>query len=237
MRGGYLRRSRRESCHAHRALPARFSEQYVRMRASVRAFHSSLNVECGCGVEIGVGRPPAYAPRDSSVSSSRTRRRDDSLTISSWRMRTWRRRFSSSSLSGVLRREDCIGAGVEEGEMIIAAAPEGGVEFCWPRSCEYAYWSEKPETSPGDVSGEAYMPMPVYWENDAKAPEGLAELTCPRYAMLGSSGAPMKAPDIEVAVGEGVHEASPEGGVTDVRGWTPIWASPIAPDRLDVELE
>ncbi len=51
--------------------------------------------------------------------------------------------------------------------------------------------------------------------------------------MLGSSATGMKVEE----VGDGCQEASPEGGVTEVRGCTVICASPIAPDRLEVELE
>ena len=51
MRGGCARRSRRESCQAHRALPARLSEQNNLTRASVRARHSSLkDSETGGGL-------------------------------------------------------------------------------------------------------------------------------------------------------------------------------------------
>lgn len=40
MRGGWARRSRRESCHAHNALPARFGVQKRLRRASVRVSQS-----------------------------------------------------------------------------------------------------------------------------------------------------------------------------------------------------
>lgn len=44
-------------------------------------------------------------------------------------------------------------------------------------------------------------------------------------------------PDIELEVGDDAQDARPEGGVTDWRSWMARWASPIAPDRLEVELE
>ena len=44
-------------------------------------------------------------------------------------------------------------------------------------------------------------------------------------------------PDIVLDVGDDVQDARPEGGVTDWRGWTAMCASPIAPERLEVELE
>lgn len=239
MRGGYLRRSLRDSCHTHKALPARFREQNVRTRASVRSSHSSLNAGYGCGVRIGDGHgsSPAYAPRDISVSSSWIRRRDDSLTILSWRMRCWRRLFSSPSSSGAIIQEGCIGASIEKGERIITAALEGRVEFCRPRPSEQAYCSGKLEVSAGDVSGVAYMSIPAYWESDTKALDEPCEFTSPRHSMLGSFGAAMKAPEIAVEVREGVHEASPDGGVADARGWAPIWVSSIASDRRNIDRE
>ena len=56
--------------------------------------------------------------------------------------------------------------------------------------------------------------------------------------MLESSGRGTKpALDMVLEVGDGVQDASPDGGVTEVRGWTVMRASSIAPARLDVELE
>ena len=80
----------------------------------------------------------------------------------------------------------------------------------------------------------------LYWEYEPNAPEGLAEVSgvTEMYPMLGSSGTGMKPPeDMLLEVGEGVQEASPDGGVTEVRGCTVICASPMAPERLEVELE
>lgn len=42
------------------------------------------------------------------------------------------------------------------------------------------------------------------------------------YAMLGYSGLATMAPGIEVDVREGILEASSDGRVAGVRGWTPI---------------
>ena len=44
--------------------------------------------------------------------------------------------------------------------------------------------------------------------------------------------------DMVLDVGDEDQEASPDGGVTEVRGCTVICVSPIAPDKLDdVEFE
>lgn len=95
MRGGYARRSRRESCQEQSALPARFKEQKSRIRASVRAFQD-MWMDAGSGV-LGEGRElsgeflewleveSVGLPRASSLSSSLIRSRLWSLTSSSSR--------------------------------------------------------------------------------------------------------------------------------------------------------
>jgi hypothetical protein len=61
MRGGYARRSRRESCHAQSAFPARFSEQNNFTRASYRALQDATNSGL-TGGEDRVPRPEVPLP-------------------------------------------------------------------------------------------------------------------------------------------------------------------------------
>lgn len=114
MRGGYARRSRRESCQAQRALPARFSEQNLLIRASVRFCHddwksgsASTNVddvdleEGDPAVDDPLSLPPLLPPSsfDFSFSNSTTRSCTRSLTNSN--SRTLVRSWASSSSIGV----------------------------------------------------------------------------------------------------------------------------------------
>jgi hypothetical protein len=103
MRGGCVRRSRRESCQAHKALPARLREQKSLVRASVRAFHEAEKEGEGgiCAAadaspltDEDEHREPA-AGFASSFSSSRIRSRADSFMSSS--SRTLLRKYRSSS--------------------------------------------------------------------------------------------------------------------------------------------
>ena len=134
MRGGCARRSRRESCHAHKALPARLSEQKSLMRASVRAFHEAANEGDVGSCGAGDGRPliddDEYRDPDaglaSSLSSSRIRNRADSLMSSS--SRTLLRRYRSSSSVERFGREPAATAVV--GVMDIAPRTEGKCANC-----------------------------------------------------------------------------------------------------------
>ena len=149
MRGGWARRSRRESCHAHKALPARLSEQKSLMRASVRAFHEAVNEgevdSCGAGDGSPLIDEEEYNEPDagfaSSLSSSRIRNRADSLMSSN--SRTLLRKYRSSSslerfgrvpagmaVVGVMMElrleEKCVNCGIIKGGAGVVAVRVGG---------------------------------------------------------------------------------------------------------------
>jgi hypothetical protein len=119
MRGGYARRSRRESCQAQRALPARFSEQNLLMRASVRFCHddwksgsasvdiANVDVEDLEDGEPAVDDPLSLPelvplwPRNLAFSFSNSTTRSCTKSLTNSNSRTLVLSWASSSSSGV----------------------------------------------------------------------------------------------------------------------------------------